>query len=287
MIKFGPSGNSKAFYAAGNKHSVQAPAWLKSVGLNAYEYSFGRGITLKSDTAREIGEAAKQNGISLSVHAPYFVNFASVEDQKVENSYGYILRSLDMLNALGGERCIMHTGTCTKLERAEALRLCRERLSELAKRVEDAGLSHLKVCPEAMGKYSQIGTAEEIIDFCTLSDIYVPCLDFGHINCYMQGALKTKADYAKIIEYAFDRLPAEKVKNMHVHFSRIEYSEKGEVKHLDFTDQKFGPDFEPFCEAIEQYDLTPTIICESSEVMAEDAMKMRDIWLAYSSRSVK
>jgi len=284
MIKFGPSGNSRAFYAAGNKHSVQAPAWLASVGLNAYEYSFGRGITLKSETANEIASEAKAHGVSVSVHAPYFINFASVEEQKVENSFGYVLRSLAMLNELGGSRCIMHTGTCGKLERAEALRLCRERLAELSRRVKEAGYGHLTVCPETMGKYSQIGTAEEIIDFCTISDIFVPCFDFGHINCYMQGGLKSKADYARIIEYAFDHLPEDKVKNMHVHFSRIEYSEKGEIRHLDFTDEKFGPDFEPFCEVIEQFGLTPTIICESSEVMAEDAMKMRDIWKAHISR---
>lgn len=278
MIRFGPSGNSKAFYEAGNKSSTQAPAWLERVGLNAYEYSFGRGVMMSDVTAEKLGVEAESHGIALSVHAPYFINFASPEQQKVENSFGYVMSSLAKLRRMGGSRCIIHTASCGKLNRADVLARCADNLRELADRMRAAGYGDLTVCPETMGKYSQIGTAEEIIDLCALDPLYVPCFDFGHINCYMQGGLNSRDAYARILEYGFAKLGEDRIRNMHVHFSRIQYGKSGEIRHLDFTDEVYGPDFEVFADAIVEFGLTPTVICESSEVMAEDAMKMRDIF---------
>ena len=77
MIRFGPAGNSESFYAQGYKNSWQAPGWLKGMGLSAYEYSFGRGVRLKEETARAIGAEAARFGIQMSVHMPYFINFLS------------------------------------------------------------------------------------------------------------------------------------------------------------------------------------------------------------------
>ena len=88
MIKFGPSGNCESFYADGLKHSYQAAEWLSKKGLNAYEYSFGKGILLSDEMAAKIGEEMKKYGITISLHAPYFINFANPDDEMVEKSYG-------------------------------------------------------------------------------------------------------------------------------------------------------------------------------------------------------
>lgn len=280
MIKFGPSGNDVLFHLEGHKSSVEAPAWIQSKGLSAYEYSFGQGVRIKDETACLLGEEAQKHGVSISVHAPYFVSFASPEPQKVENSFAYVLSSLKKLDLMKGTRCVIHTASCGKQAREDVLAQCRDRLTELAARMKEEGLGHLNVCPETMGKYSQIGTAEEIIDLCTIDPVFIPCFDFGHINCYMQGGLNCVDAYSKIIDYAFDRLDSDKVKNMHVHFSKIKYGAKGELYHLDLSDRQYGPEFEVFAEAIVKYGLTPTVICESADIMAQDAMKLRDIFLA-------
>src|SRR5690554_5159144 len=103
-IRFGPSGNSQIFYDAGNKKSLEAPAWLKSVGLSAYEYSFGRGFTMGMDTARELGQRAKENDILVSVHAPYYINFANSSEEQAEKSYNYVLKGLEYLQAMNGRK---------------------------------------------------------------------------------------------------------------------------------------------------------------------------------------
>ena len=129
-----------------------------------------------------------------------------------------------------------------------------------------------------MGKYMQIGTYQEIIDFCQKDKILIPAFDFGHINCVMQGNLKTKDDFKKIFDYSINKIGYDKTKNCHIHFSKIEFTEKGEVKHLNLDDKEYGPNFEPLAYILDEYKLTPTIICESKERMMEDAMKLKEIY---------
>ena len=278
MIKFGPAGNCETFYNSGHKHTYEAPKWLNEIGLNAFEYSFGKGILLSDEMAVKIGEEMKKYGITPSIHAPYFINFANPNDEMVEKSYGYVLNSLSKLRLMGGTHLVVHTASCGKLDRDEAVELTKQRLVELKNRIIDAGYTEMYICLETMGKSQQIGSVDEIIDFCTIYDHYMPTFDFGHINALTQGTLKTEEDYEKIIKKCLDVLGEERTKNVHIHFSKIEYSSKGEVKHLTFEDDVYGPEFEPLARVIRKYGLTPTIICESKGIMAVDALKMKEIY---------
>ena len=131
------------------------------------------------------------------------------------------------------------------------------------------------LCPETMGKLGQIGTVEEVVDFCKADKHLYPCYDFGHINSYTHGGIKTKDDYKRIIDYTFDELGEEKAKNIHIHFSKIQYGAAGEIRHLTLADTEYGPEYAPLAEVIDEYRMTPVIICESKEVMAEDALIMK------------
>lgn len=278
MIRFGPSGNDKNFYEAGYKSTIDAPKWLSEIGLNAFEYSFGKGILLKDETAVQIGEEMKRYDIQISVHAPYFINLANESEEMVEKSYGYVLRSLEKLRLLGGNRCVIHIGSCGKLDRIDALNLIRKRLNILVQKVKESGFGDMFLCIETMGKQAQIGSYKEIIDLCTIDDIVMPTFDFGHINAVTGGTLKTKQDFEKIFDYSLEKLGEFRTKNVHVHFSKIEFTSKGEVKHLTFEDNLYGPEFEPLAEVLKERNYTPVIICESKEIMAMDAIKMRDIY---------
>lgn len=281
MIRFGPSGNSKSFYESGLKYTYEAPKWIRERGLNAFEYSFGRGVKMSDDMAIKIGQAMRENGISLSVHAPYYINLANPDDQKAQNSFGYVIQTLDKLRVMGGTRCVMHSGTVSGAERKDALMRIYKRMDELLNIIQNKNLDSLILCPETMGKYSQIGTVEEICALCTLHPMLIPCLDFGHINSYMQGKLKTKDDFKRIIDIVFDVLGEKKALYIHIHFSKIKYGPAGEIHHLNFTDEEgyiYGPDFEPLAEVLHEYNMSPVIICESTDNMAEDSLKMKEIY---------
>lgn len=278
-LRIGPSGNSDIFYQEGNKSSKEAPAWLKSKGLSAYEYSFGRGYTMGAETAMEIGKEALKNDILVSVHAPYYINFANENEEMVEKSYQYVLTGLNFLKMFNGQKIVVHSASQGKLERSHALDLTKKRFEKLLNLCYDNfDMKNVYICPETMGKVLQIGTYEEIIDLCKMDKCLVPTFDFGHINCILQGSLKTEDDFKRIIDLSMEKLGEEKTNNCHIHFSKIEFGEKGEIKHLTLDDNMYGPDFLPLAKVLKEYKMTPSIICESKNRMCEDAMLMNQIY---------
>ena len=200
MIRFGPAGNSDSFYAQGYKASWQAPAWLRGMGLSAYEYSFGRGVQLKEDMADRIAGLARENDIAVSAHAPYFINLANPDPEKREGSFRYITDSARLVTHLGGDRVVVHVGAMMKLERAEALQNCREGIREAYLRLDDMGLSQVHLCPETMGRPSQIGDLKETLAFCLLDERLIPCIDFAHLHALGHGALNTTEDFAAVLD---------------------------------------------------------------------------------------
>ena len=281
MIRFGPSGNSELFYAQGFKSSLDAPKWLKNRNLDAYEYSFSRGFTVSEFVATEIGKNCRENGIEISVHAPYYINLANPDDEFVEKSYNYILTSIKYLKLMGGHRCVFHPGTCGKLTREEAFELLKKRMKILIERIkqENIDVTDILLCPETMGKSAQLGTYQEIAEICTYADYLVPTLDFGHINSILHGKLKTEQDFEEIIIHLNKIIGEEKVKKVHIHFSKIMFGEKGEIKHLTLEDDIYGPEFEPLSKVLKKYNMSPVIICESHGTQAEDANLLKNIYL--------
>lgn len=278
MIKFGPSGNSQSFFDEGFSTSVESASWTKNKGLDCFEYSFGRGVNLSRSTAEKIGNAFKDAGVEISVHAPYFINFSNVDDEMAEKSYKYVIDSAIAGTYLNANRIVFHPATQGKLKRDEAVDLCEKRLYILRDKIYDLGLQNMIFCPETMGKSAQIGTIEEIVRFCKIDDIYVPCVDFGHVNARELGSLFTVDDYYSRLKYMIDELGFEKMNKLHVHFSKIEYGAKGEIRHLTFEDEKYGPKFEPFLDAIYKLGLSPYVICESAGTQAEDSQKMKQYY---------
>ncbi len=278
MIQFGPSGNSESFYAKGYSHTEESAKYVKDMGLDCFEYSFGRGVRMTDAKAASIGNAFKEQGIEISVHAPYYINFANPEEENAEKSYNYVLESGRVLKLMGGKRCVFHSATQGKMEREAAVSLTEERLKILRDRIYEAGLDDLYFCPETMGKIAQIGTLEEIVRFCKIDPIYLPAVDFGHLNAREQGSLKTVEDYKSRLAYMIAELGYERVKHFHVHFSKIQYSEKGEVRHLTLEDTVYGPEFMPLAVALKELKLEPYIVSESAGTQAEDALAMKHMY---------
>ena len=273
--KFGPAGNSLSFAAMGYKHSLQVPEYLTKMGLDAFEYQCGRGVNIGIDKATELGNIAREKGITLSLHAPYYISMSSVEEAKRLNSINYILASARAVNAMGGNRIIVHTGSCGKISREEALTLAIDTMKKSIEALDNEGLGHIHICPETMGKVNQLGTLGEVLALCSIDERLIPCIDFGHLNARDLGCFKTLADYEKVFTEIKDKLGGDRLKTFHSHFSKIEYTTGGEKKHLTFEDTVFGPDFEPVMELTYKYGASATFICESDGTQAEDALLMK------------
>lgn len=278
MIKFGPSGNSESFYAEGFSHTEEAAGYVKRRGLDCFEYSFGRGVRMSEEKAVAIGEAFAAEGVEISVHAPYFINFANPDDEMAAKSYTYVLDSGRMVKLMGGERIVFHPAAQGKASREEAVQKTEDRLKILRDYIYLNDMQNLKFCPETMGKLAQIGTVEEIARFCLIDPVYTPCIDFGHVNAREQGSLKTTEDYRSRLSYMIEKLGYKRMKHFHAHFSKIMYSAKGEIKHLTFEDTVYGPEFYPLAVALKELKLEPYIVSESAGTQAEDAAEMKKIY---------
>ena len=277
-IKFGPSGACEQFHSSGFSHTEQAAAFVKNHGLDCFEYSFGRGVKMTEGKALSIAEAFQKEGIEISAHAPYFINFANPDDEMAAKSYGYVLDTAKACKLMGGKRVVFHPAAQGKAERSQAVELTKDRLKILRDYLYLNDLGDMMICPETMGKLAQIGTVEEVTAFCEIDPIFTPCVDFGHINARENGSLKTKADYQSRLEYMLERLGYERMVNFHIHFSKIMYSAKGEIKHLTFEDEVYGPDFEPLAEALKELKLQPYIVSESAGTQTLDAAEMKKIY---------
>ena len=278
--KFGPAGNSESFKTMGYKHSLQVPEYIVKKGLDAFEYQCGRGVNIGEEKARDLGKIADEKGVALSLHAPYYISMSSVEEEKRLNSIRYILDSARAVDFMGGNRIVVHTGSCSKISREEALSLAIDTMKLAIKTLDDEGLSGVRICPETMGQINQLGTLEEVIALCKLDERLLPCIDFGHLNARTLGGSNSKEAYEKILDTIENELGQARLKEFHSHFSKIEYSQGGEKKHLTFEDRVYGPDFEPLMELIYKKNLSPTFICESAGTQAEDAKQMKDYYLS-------
>ncbi len=278
--KFGPAGNSQSFKDMGYKHSLEIPQYVLKMGLDCYEYQCGRGVNIGTQKAAELGSAAKSAGISLSLHAPYFISMSSVDPEKRDNSIGYILKSAEAVKAMGGNRIVVHTGSCAKISREQALDLAKDTMKKAVKALDEQGLGDIHICPETMGKVNQLGNLQEVMELCLIDERLIPCIDFGHLNARDMGYFKSLEDYKTVFETIKDKLGTERLKSFHSHFSKIEYTTGGEKRHLTFDDTVFGPDFEPVMELTFKYGCSPVFICESAGTQAEDAKTMKDYYLS-------
>jgi deoxyribonuclease-4 len=250
MIRVGPAGSD----GLGNIKGIEKAARM---GLDCMEVEFVYGVRMSMENARQVGALAKEKGIRLSVHAPYYINLASDEKEKVAASKKRILDSCERAHALGAQNVVFHAGFYQKKTAEHTYGLIKEEILELQEIVKKKKWK-VTLCPEVTGKPSQFGSLEEILQLMKDTGCGIT-VDFSHLYARQQG----KIDYAGVLK----KLP----KAFHAHFSGIEYGEKGERKHI-VTKQKF---FEPLARQMLKRKLDITLINESPQPYKDAAMMKR------------
>ena len=276
MIIFGTAGVSDAMKSQNLNYSEIAKQ-LKELGLACFEYPLTYGTNISEEKCREIGNSFLTEGILLSVHAPYYINLASSEEDSVLKSFGHIFNSMKRAKAMGADRVVFHPGSLTKQTRDVAFNNVLSNLKRFIEMIDgDESVEGILLCPETMGKHGQIGTVDEVVEMCKISDRIIPTIDFGHINAFTGGGLISKDSFYNIIEKFVIGLGK---KEIHIHFSKIEYGGKGEIKHLTFeTDTKFGPDEKFMIQSLVEFDANFRIVSESAGTQDIDSKIMLDYY---------
>ena len=285
--KFGPAGNSDSF-SADHKSSLDAPGWIREQGLDCYEYQCGKGVHVGMETAQKLKEKARAAGITLSLHAPYFINLANPDPDSLKKTIGYILQSCEAARWMGAGRIVIHSGALMKRSRREALDIAKGSLRAVLDACDAAGYADLTLCPETMGKINQLGDLDEVLELCGLDSRLIPCVDFGHLYARSLGADDGAEAYERMLDRMEEVLGSERARVFHSHFSQIEFTPNGGEKcHRTFADNGgFGPDPAPLMAVVARRGWVPTFICESAGTQAEDASTMKKLYQSFLKEGV-
>jgi deoxyribonuclease-4 len=256
-IFIGTAGIPASAKGSGAAEGVRRVAEL---GLTAMEVEFVYGVNMGAAAAKELGEAAREAGVRLSVHAPYYVNLCTDDRAKLAASKKRIMDSAERAEAMHAGVIVFHPGFYGKLDKAEAF----DRVAAACTELSDNAPKNVKLGLETTGKSGAFGTLDEIVEICKSVHGCVPVVDFAHVYARQGG----KIDYGKV----FDALEPLKLPHLHSHFSGIEYTQKGERMHLPVG----KPAFKPLAQEILKRKLGITLVCESP-LLEMDALRMKRV----------
>ncbi|MGB9740552.1 endonuclease IV [Candidatus Bathyarchaeota archaeon] len=275
--RFGPAGVPPTFRVLKAKLE-DVPKLLRDEGLDAFEYQavrWGAKPQIKMDDAEKLGLKAAENDVWISLHGSYFINFCG-EKSVIESSKQRLIACATAAEWMRAHTVVFHPGFYGKTPRTEVFKNCLEALKEVAQSLKALGIKNVKIGPETMGKQSQFGSLEEILGLCEEVEQTQPVIDWAHLHARENGRFKSVDDFRMVIETIENRLGTEAVKNMHCHFTKVEFTEKGEKCHHVLEENAYGPDFSMLAKVIVEFNLKPVIISESP-ILDLDAIKMRDI----------
>ncbi|MCK4550651.1 MAG: TIM barrel protein [Candidatus Aenigmarchaeota archaeon] len=230
---------------------------VSDLGLDAFEIAFVRNIYLTEESARKVGEIAKKLDISLSCHAPYYINLASTNPSVIVKSKKFIADTLKIADVMGAKIAVVHAGFYMGQPKSQVFELIKNACLEFK--------SKAKLGIETMGRQKQFGSVDEVARLVEECGNVAPVIDFAHIHARTNGGLKTKDDFKAIL----DKFECLSVSPIHCHMTGIKYENGNEKHHLPIS--SFEPDFRLLADVLRENNYDTTIICESP-LMEQDAL---------------
>jgi deoxyribonuclease-4 len=268
---FGTAGVPRSTKAS---NSVAGIGRVREVGLDCMELEFVQGVRMSEKGAVNVQEAARRENIALSVHAPYYINLNSPEEEKLKASMERIYQAARIGSLCGAESIVLHAAFYQKSSKEAAYKNVSKALGELAGQFRDEGIAAV-LRPETMGKRAQFGTLEEVLALSEEIEGVMPCLDFSHIHA-REGKENSYPEFTAILSKVEETLGKEGLENMHMHVSGIEYDRNGEKRHLTLKESDFN--YPELLKALKEFDVKGLVICESP-IMEEDALLLKKTYM--------
>lgn len=264
------------FGTAGTPHSAKPKTTASGIervaelGLGGMEIEFVQGVRMGEASARQIAGVATREGVRLSAHAPYFINFNAHEPAKLRASQDRLLQTARIASLCGAQSAVFHTAFYLGDPPGETYNTVKKYLEEVVHQLRQEN-NRVWLRPEVMGKNSQFGTVEEILNLCADLEGLAPCIDFAHWHA-RSGAFNSYREFAAILLQIQERLGRTALDDMHIHFSGIKYGGKGEIKHLNL--QESDLQYIELLKVLRDYQVKGLVICESPN-LEDDALLLQ------------
>ena len=270
-LRIGPAGVPHASRKRSTEDGIKTVA---SLGLDAMEIEFVRGVKMGEEMAERVRKVAEELDISLSVHAPYFINLNSKEKDKVEASIKRVLDSARIGNIAGAKGVVVHLGYYGDDTPEEVFRKMKEALERIVEVLHKEN-NPITINPETMGKLTQFGSLEEVVELSKQVPQVLPCVDFAHLHARQKGKFNTYEEFIRALNYIENELGKDALQTMHLHVSGIEYGDKGEKEHLNLRESDFN--YKDFVAALKDKGVRGQLIVESPN-LEEDALFLKELF---------
>ncbi len=264
------------FGTGGIPHSARAKTTIDGIeriaelGLGCMEIEFVQGVRMGEAGARLVAETAAKARIKLSAHAPYFINFNAHEPEKIRASQDRLVQTARIAALCRVESVVFHPAFYLGDPPEKAYNTVKKYLEETLNQLKREN-NRVRIRPEIMGKPSEFGTIDEVINLCTELEGLAPGIDFAHWHA-RSGGFNSYPEFTAILRQVKERLGRVALDNMHIHISGISYGKKGEIKHLNLKESDFQ--YVEQLKALRDYDIKGLVICESPN-LEEDALLLQ------------
>ena len=273
-LLFGTAGVPKS---SGGTSSLAGIQRIKELGLDCMEVEFVKGVKMGADTAETVGARAKELGVRLSVHAPYYVNLNADDEGKRLASMERLVASARIAVKCGAESVVFHSGYYGRDDEETTFASIKRSVQEVLSALR-AERGRVVLRPETMGKKRQFGSLEEILRLCREVDGLAPCVDFSHIHAREgSGKANSYREFDRILRKIGKKLGRSALENMHIHVSGVEYGHRGELKHLNLDESDFR--YDEWVQALKDHEVGGMVICESP-IQERDAVILKNLYIS-------
>ena len=254
--------------------SVGAVLHSASLGLYALELGWVQSVRVTEATCELIRQTAQEQGVLISVHAPYFINL-NADDEEWPKSRKRLMDAAHYGNLAGATDIIFHPGSYFEQPPESVLPRSIERLNGCIEELRAAG-NPVTLRPETMGKSAMLGSLSDTLQMSAAIPGVSPCLDFAHLHARAgDGSMNSYAEWAGVLEAYGNALGQDALRKLHIHLSGIEYGPKGEKEHLPVLESDL--DWDALFKALQAFEAGGRILCESPE-MEDDALVLQKMW---------
>ena len=262
--------------ATGKEGYPRAFEIIQELGLDGMEVEFVHGVRMSDETRELVHSIQKEKNLVLTAHGPFYINLNSKEEEKVEASVQRIVDTAKTAYDFGGYSITYHAAFYMGKDKETVYQQVKTQTQKIVEILEKNNIK-VWIRPETTGKASQWGDYEEIIRLSKEFDQVLPCIDFSHIHARTGGEYNTYDEFCKVLDRISSELGEKAINNFHAHLAGIEYSDKGEKRHLIL--EKSDMNYKDLLKALKTFGVKGALVCESPNI-EEDAKLLKEYYLS-------
>lgn len=247
---------------------------LKDMKLDGLEVEFVHGVRMSDDTRKYLKQISQEQGFILTSHGPFYINLNSKEEEKVEASVQRIIETAQAANDFGGYSITYHAAFYMGGEKETVYQQVKKQTAKIIEALEKEKID-VWIRPETTGKATQWGDYEEIIRLSKEFEQVLPCVDFSHVHARTAGEYNTYDEFCLILDRISKELGQKAIDNFHAHLAGIDYTSKGEKRHLILEESDMN--YKDLLKALKSFGVKGALVCESPNIET-DTKILRDYY---------